>query len=758
MTINVDGDRPITTKEDDRLGFTPVAEHLAHAIADETAPDGLVFGIEGRWGSGKSTLINLTIEALRRIGGRAPEIITFSPWLVGERDELLRTLFDELATAAVKIDPVDTADQSQPNSTATGWGWKRRGPDEHWKLKQREELKQGLGTKLQTFGAVTSTLGKLARAGGAMGIPLADLMGTALERSADAAQVLAAGGSISKRKMELIGALKLLSRPIVVFVDDLDRLEPREAVEVLRLIRAVADFPNIIYVLSYDPTVVAQTLSKAVQVDDGAAFLEKIVQVSFRVPRPEAYDLRRWLWSEVQKLFAEELQSSPSDQSIPQRLARAIEVQGGRYLKTPRDVVRVLNALRLHGLPVRSRIDVPDMVWLQLVRIGNPDLYAWVEEYLVDVSAVSNGAVVTTDSARSMAQRMQQLLQLEDLEVIRAIMDLQEILPGLLPPEQGQTQIRVYQDLNKLALEPLVAARRLGSPQHYRYYFAFSQPSGTVSDVEVTQFIETAARSPEDALLLFTTMSRVARPQGGNAAEVLMDRLAAIADKIPATAIGGIVRAFAQTMDAPEFSHTVRDFGVRLTWHVANRIVELLLPRTSDDQRKAVLRQLFAEGGAIGWLTHILRGEIFAHGHHGDRPTPPERWLLTTDEFNEALATMLRRYREMPPAALSQVPNFLSLLYAWKQGSGTDEARDWVTAFTATDQGLLTFLSSARSWTASTARGVYYPLKREEVQPFIDVDAAIARVNAIIQRATATTDEKNRARELLNAFAQGESL
>jgi len=757
MSFDVDGDRPITTKEEDRLGFTPVAEHLARAIADETVSDGLVFGIEGKWGSGKSTLINLTIEALRRIGGRAPEIITFSPWLVGERTELLRTLFDELATAAVKIDPVDTADQSEPNSTATGWAWRRR-PNEHWRLKQREQLKQALGSKLQTFGAVTSTLGKIARAGGAMGIPLAELTGTALERTADATQVLAAGGSISKRKMELIGALKLFSRPIVVFVDDLDRLEPREAVEVLRLIRAVADFPNIIYVLSYDPTVVAQTLSKAVQVDDGAAFLEKIVQVSFRVPRPEAYDLRRWLWSEIQKLFAEELQSYPSDQSIPQRLARAIEVQGGRYLKTPRDVVRVLNALRLHGLPVRSLIDVPDMVWLQLVRIGNPDLYAWVEEYLVDVAAVSNGAVVSTDSARSMAQRMQQLLQGEDLEVVRAIMDLQDILPGVLPPGQGQTQIRVYQDLNKRALEPLVSARRLGSPEHYRYYFAFCQPSGAVSDVEVTQFIETAARSQEDAVLLFTTLSRVARPQGGNAAEVLMDRLAAIADKIPTAAIGGIIKAFVETLDAPEFSQTVGDFGVRLTWQVASRIVELLLPRTSDEPRRTVLRLMFAEGGAIGWLTHILRGEIFAHGQFGDRRTPPERWLLTADEFSEALATMLRRYREMPPAALSQVPNFLSLLYAWQQGSGTDEARDWATAFTATDEGLLTFLSSARSWTASSAQGVYHPLKREELQPFIDVDAAIARVNAIIQRATATADEKKQARDLLNAFVQGESF
>jgi hypothetical protein len=615
-----------------------------------------------------------------------------------------------------------------------------------------------LGTKLKTFGALASGLGKIAKVGSAAGVPAAELASNLLERGADTAKELARTTSIPKRKAELIGALRLLSRPIVVFIDDLDRLEPREASEMLRLIRAVADFPNIIYALSYDPDVIAQTLSKAVQVDDGAAFLEKIVQVSFRVPRPEAYDLRRWFWAEVQKLFAEELQSGQSDQSGLQRLARAVEVEGGRYLKTPRDVVRVVNALRLHGLPVRSLIDIADMVWLQLVRIGNPDLYGWVEEYLIDVSAVSNGARVTPESARLMSRRLQDQIQGENLDVLRTTLDLQEIVPGLAPPAQNQTEIRVFQDLNKQALDPFISARRLGSPQHYRYYFAFSQPSGALADVEVTQFIETAARSPDEALLLFTRMSTVSRPQGGNAAEVLMDRLAAMAGKIPPAAIGAILRTFAQTMDSPAFSQSVGDFGVRLSWEVGNRVLQVLLPRASEEERKTTLRAMFREGRAIGWLTHILRGEIFAHGRFGDRQTPPDRWLLTADEFDEVLSTMLQRYREMPTAELLDVPNLLGLLYAWMQGSGTNEARERVTALTATDEGLLTFLSAARSWVASSAHGVYYPLKRRDLEPFIDVDAAVQRLDGITKSASASPARKELAVDLLNAFVQGESL
>lgn len=81
----MDGDKPLTRPEDDRLGFAPVAQHLAGAIVGLPATAGFVFGIEGRWGSGKSTLIALTKTALQSRDADAPETIDFSPWLVGNR-------------------------------------------------------------------------------------------------------------------------------------------------------------------------------------------------------------------------------------------------------------------------------------------------------------------------------------------------------------------------------------------------------------------------------------------------------------------------------------------------------------------------------------------------------------------------------------------------------------------------------------------------------------------------------------------------
>src|SRR5580704_743128 len=206
----MDGDHPITCREEDRLGFTPIADHLARAVVDQLAPQGFVFGIEGKWGSGKTTLINLTIDALNAYGAQTPEIVSFSPWLVGDRDELLQTLFDELANAAVKIDTV-VDDNVDTQDTALG------------KLHEKENMKKALGPKLRAFGAVAGTLGKIARTADALGIPIAGVAGSFLERGGEAVQSLLEKEPASKRKAELVDALKLLSRRIVVFIDDLDR-------------------------------------------------------------------------------------------------------------------------------------------------------------------------------------------------------------------------------------------------------------------------------------------------------------------------------------------------------------------------------------------------------------------------------------------------------------------------------------------------------------------------------------------------------
>jgi hypothetical protein len=130
--------------------------------------------------------------------------------------------------------------------------------------------------------------------------------------------------------------------------------------------------------------------------------------------------------------------------------------------------------------------------------------------------------------------------------------------------------------------------------------------------------------------------------------------------------------------------------------------------------------------------------------------------LLTAAEFTVVLETMLNRYRNAAPDELLRVPNTLSLLYAWRQGAANDEVREWVARVIETDAGagFLRLLSRIRSWRSSNDL-VYYPLKRDDLQNFLDFDHAVRRLNEIEGRPDVTPEDRQLATELLRAIDQG---
>jgi predicted KAP-like P-loop ATPase len=68
-------DRPITSQREDRLERWRFAELLASAIKGWKGGDSLVVALYGPWGSGKSSIKNMVLEALRQSKQRGPIIL-----------------------------------------------------------------------------------------------------------------------------------------------------------------------------------------------------------------------------------------------------------------------------------------------------------------------------------------------------------------------------------------------------------------------------------------------------------------------------------------------------------------------------------------------------------------------------------------------------------------------------------------------------------------------------------------------------------
>src|SRR5271167_4871457 len=99
---------------------------------------------------------------------------------------------------------------------------------------------------------------------------------------------------------------------------------------------------------------------------------------------------------------------------------------------------------------------------------------------------------------------------------------------------------------------------------------------------------------------------------------------------IPVEAIPIIVTSLAETMDTDELAVS-GDFAERFAWRSATLLLKALLRRLTGDERSATVQSPFNEGRALGWLTDIVRDEIFAHGLYGDRPIPESDWILNEE-------------------------------------------------------------------------------------------------------------------------------
>jgi predicted KAP-like P-loop ATPase len=163
------GDRPVESSEQDRLGFTASANQVAEAIQKFASPEGFVLGLEGAWGSGKSSYVNLIINALRK-SGSPPEIVKFSPWLISSRYGLLGELFREVGKAALQIDLIEEEAPEEAGFRALiqRASRLRRHAD-------REARRKRLSKALGAFAGSLARAGKLAEMAELLGVPYAGL-------------------------------------------------------------------------------------------------------------------------------------------------------------------------------------------------------------------------------------------------------------------------------------------------------------------------------------------------------------------------------------------------------------------------------------------------------------------------------------------------------------------------------------------------------------------------------------------------------
>lgn len=336
--MNYSTDRPIDTCEQDLLGRASFSKQLGRAIYDYNGKDGLVIGLYGKWGSGKTSVINMAVNemiTLAKQENNMPLVMKFAPWNYSDKDNLISIFFQSLKN---KIE-----------------------------LQDNEELKKEVGKALNDYAGAFDALSLIPIVGSGVAAILktvAQAQGTNLMQGAD----------LEKTKELLESALVEVNKKIVIIIDDIDRLTNSQIRDVFQLVKQVADFPNIIYILAMDREVVRRALQEVHNVD-GNEYLQKIIQVPFEIPELRKSKLKSIFFSRLDEVVKEISDKIKWDDMYWKDVFQnCIEP----YINTLRDVNRVINTFQFKYGAMYEETAFEDMIGITTIEVLDPELYKWI--------------------------------------------------------------------------------------------------------------------------------------------------------------------------------------------------------------------------------------------------------------------------------------------------------------------------------------------------------------------------------------------
>ncbi|GAA3199436.1 hypothetical protein GCM10010532_018800 [Dactylosporangium siamense] len=253
-------DNPISNSDQDRFGYLPYVEEL-YAIVRAADVLPVTVGVFGPWGSGKSSFMRMWRDRL----GFAPEdrALWFDPWKYDQKVEVWAALLHSLLAQIQTEEPAGR--KAKRLAAATTW----------------LTLRLGLGASVSALTGglvgvedVTAGAERIAETDAGY---YRDLNRFEVDFAEAVEEYLPAGGRL------------------FVFIDDLDRCTPAAAVSVLEAIKLFLGESRCVFVLGmdYDHLVRVAAAKFGDMGVDGAAYLEKIVQLPFFLPEVSFAAIRR---------------------------------------------------------------------------------------------------------------------------------------------------------------------------------------------------------------------------------------------------------------------------------------------------------------------------------------------------------------------------------------------------------------------------------------------------------------------------------
>ncbi len=325
--LKISRNNPIDTLENDLLDRLEIVKNISNLIKSDESHESITIGICGRWGCGKTSLIKMIKSEIEK--NNLIYIVDFKPILYKSDEYLIGKFFNVFTSELGVI----------------------RKKDKKLIIRRKYDKYQILKTSIKALKNISSM----------------DLLGIAenIDEYSESIKHPEYYKSLEEIKMDISKRLTSANCKILVIIDDIDRLDKNEVLQVLKLVRSIADFENVFYILAYDE----ERVVKQLEYEGGKDFLQKFIQLPIHLPEINEIKLEEILKTEFYNVLKNK------DEFSEDHFKEGLELI---EVNTIRDINMLLNRFKIkYRLCIYETCPI-DLLILTYLEIVNLDAYIWI--------------------------------------------------------------------------------------------------------------------------------------------------------------------------------------------------------------------------------------------------------------------------------------------------------------------------------------------------------------------------------------------
>ncbi len=712
---NYFNDSPIERREEDLYGVASFSEALAKSILNIKDPIGTTIALNGAWGSGKSSTVNLIRAELSEAKDSHLIVTEFKCWWYRGEEALALAFLQQLNSVL-----------------GEQFGDKTR------------KLVRKLGRGILQAGPVIGPAIALTPVGWLSGL-VGGLFDVAKRLFPDEEPLETVFRELSK-------VLEAENRRFLVIIDDMDRLSSEEALAIFRLIKSVGRLPNVMYLVVFDRQLAEQAINEKYP-SEGPHFLEKIIQAGFELPMPVSTDLNNAVLASI-----DEICGTPSEDQIVRFMNVFYDVVAP-YITSPRHVSRFQNAISVTWPAIAGEVNLADFVALEILRLYEPTLFSAIK---------GNKSLVCgtkTENNNNNDDRFSIFLNgIEEGRQDVAKTALQRLFPRLESIGYGGEWISEWSSERRVCVEA-----------HFDTYFRLNLSDEVLSGKAIDELIEKAGDS-DYIKKVFMDAANARRRTGQSMVPVYFDELTTHGKRVDKDKVRPLLSALFEIHDAIDLkidadSGFMAMANTTLRYHWLIR--KLTRNKFSIEERTDMYLKA-TEAASLGWLINFVSSARGDYQVREDRqPTAEEDCLVSENVLPELTKRALNAIRtSSADGSLLVHKDLLYILYRWIDFMGGDptEARAWTDSLLDDRKALLILVKvmTGASWSmgmggfGSLGDRVSKRTVRAQISddsPVIDARKFRAAIEKIANDKNSSDDEIASIQTLLSAWdhrARGE--